>query len=58
MIKAVISFLLLTVVFAVGTHVVRKMNNQERWHLTKLLFFSTMCALAGIVVMSLVVVLF
>jgi hypothetical protein len=56
--KVILSFLFLSIAIGVSVHVFRGMNNLEKWHLTKLLFFSTMCSLAALVVMLLIVVLF
>ena len=58
MIKAVFTFLFLALTIGLITQVWREMNNQERWHLTKLMFFSTMCSLGALVLMLLIVVLF
>ena len=56
--RLILTWLFLTVVIGFSVQTLRKMNNKERWDLTKLLFFSTMCSLAALVVMMLIVVLF
>jgi hypothetical protein len=58
MIKGFATFLFLSVAIGFATQIVRHMTGQQRWDLTKLLFFSTMCSLAAIVVLMLIVVLF
>ena len=58
MIKVVATFVFLAVAIGFATQTVRRMTGQELWDLTKLMFFSTMCSLAAIVVMMLIVVLF
>lgn len=58
MIKLLLSFAFLSTVIGFATQTVRQMTGRERWHLTKILFFSIMCSLAAVVVLTLIVVLF
>lgn len=48
----------LSIGIALGVQTVRHMNQMEIWDLTKTVLFSTMCSLAALVVMVLIVILF
>jgi hypothetical protein len=58
MIRLILTFFILAVVIGFTVQTVRRMNGQELWDLTKLAFFSTMCSLAAVVIMTAIVVLF
>lgn len=58
MIRLILIWLGLSVGIALGVQTVRHMNQMEIWNLTKTVLFSTMCSLAALVVMFLIVVLF
>jgi len=58
MIRIWLAFIILSVAIGFAIQAVRKMNNLERWDLTKTIFFSIMCSLAAVVVMMLFVALF
>lgn len=58
MIRLILVFFALSIGIGVGIQMVRKMNNLERWDLTKTMAFSIMCALGAIVIMMAIVVLF
>jgi hypothetical protein len=58
MIRIWLTFIILSVAIGFATQAVRRMNNLERWDLTKTIAFSIMCSLAAIVVMMVFVVLF
>ena len=58
MFRVILIWLGLSMGIALGVQTVRHMNQLEIWSLTKTIFFSTMCSLAALVVMFLIVVLF
>jgi hypothetical protein len=58
MIRIILIWIGLSIGIALGVQTVRHMNHMEIWDLTKTIFFSTMCSLAALVVMFLIVVLF
>lgn len=58
MIRVVLFFLFLAIVFGFGIQTFRQMNNLEKWDLIKTVFFAIMCSLGAIVFMMLLVVLF
>ncbi len=58
MIRLWLTFIVLAVAIGFTIQTVRRMTGQDRWDLTKLLFFSTMCSLAAIVAMMLIVAIF
>jgi hypothetical protein len=58
MIRLVLIWLGLSMGIALGLQTVRHMNQLEIWSLTKTILFSTMCSLAALAVMFLIVVLF
>ncbi len=58
MVRLILVFFALSIGIGVGIQMVRKMNNLERWDLTKTMAFSIMCALGAIVTMMAIVVLF
>jgi hypothetical protein len=58
MIKLILVFFVLALGFGMAVQTVRRMNNLEKWDLTKTLAFSIMCSLGAIVFMMAIVVLF
>ena len=58
MVKMIIAFLLLFVIFYTGIEIVRKLTGKEKWVLTKTLLYSILCAVLTISVLILIVVLF
>jgi hypothetical protein len=58
MFRLILVWLGLSIGIALGVQTVRHMNKMEIWDLTKTVLFSTMCSLAALVVMFLIVVLF
>ncbi len=58
MIKVILAFVFLAVVFGFAINTVRTMTGKEKWHLTKTLGYATLCSLLAIVVMMFIVVLF
>jgi len=58
MIKMLLTFMFLSVAIGFSIFIFRRMNNLERWDLTKTVFFSIMSSMAAIVVMGVLVVLF
>lgn len=58
MLKLYLTFIVFAVAIGFAVKILREMTGRERWHLTKLLVFSTLCSLAALVVMMLIVVLF
>jgi hypothetical protein len=58
MIKIILAFFIAFVICYVGIKSFRDLTGQDKWALTKLLAYSTMCASTAIVLLILVVVLF
>jgi len=58
MIKIILAFLIAFGIFYVGIKSFRDLTGKDKWALTKLLAYSTMCGLTAIVLLILVVVLF
>ena len=58
MIKIILAFLFVFVLFFFGTKAVRNMAGQDQLALTKLLGYSILCALMTIVLLITIVVLF
>ena len=58
MIRIILIWIGLSIGIALGVQTVRHMNQMEMWDLTKTILFSTMCSLAALVVMFLIVILF
>jgi hypothetical protein len=58
MIKIILAFLIAFGICYVGIKSFRNLTGKDKWALTKLLAYSTMCALTAIVLLILVVVLF
>ncbi len=58
MIKVLMAFLFLAVVFGFAIETVRKMTGKEKWALTKTVGYATICSLLAIAVMVLIVIIF
>ena len=58
MIRLILIWLGLSIGIGMGVQTVRHMNQLEIWGLTKTVLFSTICSLAALAVMFLIVVLF
>lgn len=58
MIKIIGAFLILFVIFFFGIKSFRDMNKKEKWDLTKLSFYSIICAIVSLVFMIVLVLLF
>ena len=58
MIKIILAFLLLSVVIGMGITAVRSMSGLEKWQLTKVLAYATICSLLAIVLLVAIVVIF
>ena len=58
MIGLVLAFCVLTVLIGIGVSQFRAMNGQEKWQLTKILAYATMCSLLSITLLTTLVVLF
>ncbi len=58
MIKLILVFFALSLAIGLGLQTMQRMNNLERWDLTKTVAFSIMCALGAITIMMAIVVLF
>ena len=58
MIGLVLAFFILTVLIGVGVSHFRAMNGQEKWELTKIVAYATMCSLLSITLLTALVVLF
>jgi hypothetical protein len=58
MIQAILSFLILCVLFFVGIKFIQKMNGSQVLALTKIAGYSILCSLLAIAVLILIVVVF
>ena len=58
MIKIILSFLFIFVLFFFGILVLREMTGKERWALTKLGIYSTVCAVLTTVALTFFVLIF
>ena len=58
MIRLWLVFAILFTGFYVGIPAFRKMKGKEKWDVTKIVLFSTMCSLLAVSAMVLIVVLF
>jgi hypothetical protein len=58
MVNAILVFLLLFGAFFTGIHMFRDTTSEEKWQLTKLVAYSTMCAVLTVVVLVLFVMVF
>lgn len=58
MARVVLIFLLLTGSIAIGISAFRELTGKEKWRLTKLVAYGTMCAAIAFVILGLVVSIF
>jgi hypothetical protein len=58
MVKIIIGFILVFLMFYVGIDTFRQLSGKEKWDLTKSVIYSIMCASAAIGSIALIVVLF
>jgi hypothetical protein len=58
MFKIFTMWLILSVAIGFGIMAVRQMSGKEQWQLTKLLAYATICSLAAVVLLGIMVVLF
>jgi hypothetical protein len=58
MIGLILAFIILTVLISIGISQFRGLNGQEKWQLTKILAYATMCSLLSITLLTALVVLF
>lgn len=58
MIRVILAFFILTVLIGIGISQFRAMNGQEKWELTKIVAYATMCSLLSITLLTALVVLF
>ena len=58
MINAIIAFLILFGAFYFGINSVRNTTQKEKWQLTKLIVYSTICACLTLAVLTLIVIFF
>ena len=58
MIRAILYWLVLSVVIGAGITVFQQLSGKEKWQLTKIVAYATMCGLLAIVVLAFIVVLF
>lgn len=58
MIKMLVSFVSLFLIFFFGIEIIRKLNGQERWQLTKTAGYSILCAVLTILALTIVVLIF
>ena len=58
MLNAILAFLLLFGAFFTGIHAFRDTTSKEKWQLTKLVAYSTLCAVLTLAVLVLFVLVF
>jgi hypothetical protein len=58
MFKIFTMWLILSVAIGFGIMAVRQMSGKEQWQLTKLLAYATICSLAAVVLLGIVVAVF
>jgi hypothetical protein len=58
MIKALQAFAILFAIFFFGIQAFRALSGKEKWEIAKLLTYSILCAVAAIIVLSVIVVVF
>lgn len=58
MFKIILSFLVLFGLFFLGIKTVREMTGKDRWALTKLVAYSTICAVLTIAALIAIVIIF
>ncbi len=58
MFKMLITFVSLFIIFFMGIDIFRRMTNKEKWALTKLLTYSTICAVLTMLTLIFIVLVF
>jgi len=58
MVKIVLAFLFVFIVFFLGIHAVRSLTGQEQWALTKLVAYSIVCAVLTVAALTIIVLTF
>ena len=56
--RMILIWLILSVLIGLGIVGFRALSGKEKWQLTKILFFATMCSLVAVVLLGILVVLF
>jgi hypothetical protein len=58
MIKVIFYWLILSTAIGVGISIFRQLSGKEKWRLTKIASYATMCSLVAVVLLGIMVVLF
>lgn len=58
MAKVLLMWVLLSAVIGIGIMSFRQLSGKEQWQLTKLAAYATMCSLAAVVLLGIMVVVF
>ena len=58
MIRVVFIWAMLSIAIAFGINAVRALSGQEKWQLTKIVAYATMCSLIAVVLLGIVVAVF
>ncbi len=58
MIRMIMVWAILSVAIGLGIAGWRTMTGKEKWHLTKIIAYGTMCSLVAVVLLSFIVILF
>jgi hypothetical protein len=58
MIRVVLIWLMLSVAVGAGITAFRSLSGSEKWELTKIVAYATMCSLIAVVLLGILVVLF
>jgi hypothetical protein len=58
MISVILMWVLLSAAIGTGIWAFRQLSGKEKWQLTKLLAYATMCSLVAVVLLGILVVLF
>ena len=56
--RMILIWLILSAAIGFGIMAVRQLSGKEQWQLTKLVGYATMCSLAAVVLLGIIVVLF
>jgi len=58
MIRVILIWLMLSVAVGAGITAFRSLSGSEKWELTKIVAYATMCSLVAVVLLGILVVLF
>jgi hypothetical protein len=58
MIRVILIWLMLSVAVGIGITAFRSLSGSEKWELTKIVAYATMCSLVAVVLLGILVVLF